>query len=582
MAIEFSRPDPASPASVSSAQFPTSRRGYDQAEVRDFLRMVAAEQARLQERERFLERELKAAQENSAATAETIDEETATRLLGEEAARVLQTAREAAAQIKVRSEEAAARLLREAHDEAQRVREEAEVEAARRRRDAAADSESELQMAKQQGRDMVNEARAYRERVLSELARRRELARQQIEQLIHGRDRLLQAFERSRVAAVEVMAELAPLDEPNEYVNLSPTTGPVPMMVPNDGYTAGDGGEFQDEPTQALTALPPDADPASDEAPAEEPRADLRIVPEPAVEDEQVEAVVDDTGEEAPPEEPVAGERAVEETAAEKEAGKEAPAADLTDHDDEPDTEDEGGQVVALFAGEVEQPAAPPSTAKPVSDSVNDLFARLRASRAEAVAKAAESSRPPVAPITSELHVVPDVPAPTAPPPTGEPAPAGSVGGVDEVVVPIIVSAARKLKRVLADEQNDLLDTLRRKEPVRSLDALLPWEADQSAKYAAAIEDDLLAAAGAGAQGDANGRNPAIVRPSIDAVTNEIVAPLRDRLIRCIDKADGDNGALGDAVRTLYREWKAQRIDDHVEDIVRLAYDRGALTIASR
>jgi len=123
--------------------------------------------------------------------------------------------------------------LREATDEVQRLREEAEVEAARRRQDASADAESELVMAKQQGREMVNEARAYRERVLSELARRRELARQQIEQLMHGRDRLLQAFERSRLVAVDVMAELTPLGEPNEYVNLSPTTGPVPLMVPN-------------------------------------------------------------------------------------------------------------------------------------------------------------------------------------------------------------------------------------------------------------------------------------------------------------------------------------------------------------
>ncbi|MEI7619761.1 MAG: DivIVA domain-containing protein, partial [Actinomycetota bacterium] len=62
MAISFSRPDPSSAASVSSAQFPTSRRGFDQAEVRDFLRMVAAELARLQERERFLERELRSSQ----------------------------------------------------------------------------------------------------------------------------------------------------------------------------------------------------------------------------------------------------------------------------------------------------------------------------------------------------------------------------------------------------------------------------------------------------------------------------------------------------------------------------------------
>src|SRR6476620_413164 len=233
MALSFSRPDPSSPDAIASAGFSTSRRGYDQNEVRDLLRMVAAEMARLQEREKFLERELRTAQRGSTNVAVALDEEVVTKMLGEEAARILQTAREAASQIKIRSEDAAARMLREATDEAQRLREEAEVEAARRSQDASADAESELVMAKQQGREMVNEARAYRERVLSELARRRELARQQIEQLMHGRDRLLQAFERSRLVAVDVMAELTPLGEPAEYVNLAPTTGPVPLMVPN-------------------------------------------------------------------------------------------------------------------------------------------------------------------------------------------------------------------------------------------------------------------------------------------------------------------------------------------------------------
>ena len=50
MAISFSRPDPSSPAAVGSAAFPVNRRGFDQAEVRDFIKMVAAEMARLQER----------------------------------------------------------------------------------------------------------------------------------------------------------------------------------------------------------------------------------------------------------------------------------------------------------------------------------------------------------------------------------------------------------------------------------------------------------------------------------------------------------------------------------------------------
>ena len=57
MAISFSRPDPSSPTAVAGATFPSSRRGFDQNEVRDFLRMVSAEISRQQERITFLERE---------------------------------------------------------------------------------------------------------------------------------------------------------------------------------------------------------------------------------------------------------------------------------------------------------------------------------------------------------------------------------------------------------------------------------------------------------------------------------------------------------------------------------------------
>ena len=161
-----------------------------------------------------------------------LDDETLARLLGEETTRILQAARESAAAIRSKAEEAAERMLREAREDAQHLREDAESEASRRRRDAEQDAEAELEMAKQQGREMVEEARAYRERVLSELSRRRDLARQQIDQLVHGRDRLVQAFERARLVAADVVAELAPLGELTEYVNLSPTTGPVPVMVP--------------------------------------------------------------------------------------------------------------------------------------------------------------------------------------------------------------------------------------------------------------------------------------------------------------------------------------------------------------
>ena len=46
----------------------------------------------------------------------------------------------------------------------------------------------------------------------------------------------------------------------------------------------------------------------------------------------------------------------------------------------------------------------------------------------------------------------------------------------DAALVPLIVASARKLKRVLADEQNEVLDVLRHREPVTDLDRLVTTE----------------------------------------------------------------------------------------------------------
>ena len=240
MAASLSRPDPTSPASVAEAGFSTSRRGYQPDEVRAFLTAVASEMGRLKERERQLDAELRAEKALAPEPVE-LDDVTVTNLLGEETLRVLQTARESANQIKVRAEENAARVMREAHDEANRLRQEAEVEAARQRHDAQSDAEAEVAIAKQQGREMVTEARAYRERVLADLERRTRVARQHIDELSNGRDRLLQVFERARLVAVDITTELQRVDGPDEYVSFAPTTGPVPLMVPAGKLDAGEG-----------------------------------------------------------------------------------------------------------------------------------------------------------------------------------------------------------------------------------------------------------------------------------------------------------------------------------------------------
>ena len=563
MAISFSRPDPSSPTAVSTANFSTARRGYEPEEVREFLRMVAAELARLQEREKFLERELRTSQRNAPSAGVALDEEVVTRMLGEEAVRILSTAREAANQIKMRAEDGASRVLREATDEAQRLREEAEIESSRRRQDASSDAESELQMAKQQGREMVNEARAYRERVLGELARRRELARQQIEQLVHGRDRLLNAFERARLAAVDVMAEMTPLGEPTEYVNLSPTTGPIPLMVP----------AVEVRPRLAIADL--------EALPNLELEDELEVVEMEVAEVEVVEVEVVELLEEVETLEDIETLEEIDDAA-------------------EIDDDDSMANVVSLF----DEPASVVDEAEiatidtddddgATKASVEDLFARLRAARADKVALAVvagpvaepettETALPEID-ATEELSVFhASLAAPTVVVETDD----SPFGRRDAELTPLIVAAARKLKRVLADEQNDVLHILRRAEPVRALDALLPSPAEHARRYAIAIDGELRLAALAGAasvdDGDKGDHLHEITRakalqPAIDALATTVIDPLRVRVERAVTDSDGDNGELADLVRALYREWKTQRIDEHLDDVTRMAFGRGAL-----
>src|SRR5262245_37306307 len=407
MAFASPRPEPSSPEAVANATFSTARKGFDPREVQSFLRQVAGEISRLQERQRILERELDSSHD---ARAPELDEDTVTRLLGEEATRILQTARESGNQIKARAEESAARLLRESTEEAQRQREEADREAARRRSDAVADAEAELAMAKQQGREMVEEARAYRERVLGELARRRELARQQTGQLVHGRDRLLEAFERARMVAIDVVAEISPLGSPEEYADFEPG-GPAPL--------------------------------ASVPAPVETPPVETASVEAEVVEE-------------------------FEEETAETPAADEQPTDGADDH-----TVTFGGTVVPFPTAADEAATAPEEPGE-----VQDLFARIRGDQDEPAEPAVEE----VTEQETEEPAAPETPFQRR----------------DAALVPLIVASARKLKRVLADEQNEVLDALRRKEPVRSVDELLPALAEQSGRYTDAVASELALAAEAG------------------------------------------------------------------------------------
>ncbi|MCB0979701.1 MAG: hypothetical protein KDB17_03500, partial [Ilumatobacter sp.] len=256
--------------------------------------------------------------------------------------------------------------------------------------------------------------------------------------------------------------------------------------------------------------------------------------------------------------------------------------------------------VVALFAGEIDRPevdddALPASAPKA---TVDDLFARLRAARAEDVAAKAQAAtdtgtdEPPNG--TADTTTATPAATPSVFDATPE-APVEAAADADDTpfsrreaaITPLIIAGARKLKRVLADEQNDVLHALRRGTADR-LEALVPKAAEHIERYAHSIHEELRSAALAGAASlddrEAAAHEREIVKAhalqtALDALADRMVDPLRERLDRAVADAAGDPDELTEHVRAIYREWKTQRIDEHVEDVVRIAFGHGALAV---
>ena len=580
MAISFSRPDPSSPAAVGSAQFNVSRKGYDQGEVRDFLRMVSAELARLQEREKFLESEMRAMQTRGLSDPGVLDEATVTALLGEETARVLTVAREAAQQMRDRAAETAERIVREASAEVARLREQAEIESSRRRSDAATDSESEIELAKQQGREMVNEARAYREKLLNELAVRRELARQQIEELIRSRDRLKAAFERASLAASGVVGDLTDFDEAaEEFQQAVPVvieTKPISVIEPrNDSPTnvlPFDREKFEDDATETVS------EPANEIV--DEPVTELVSEPEilePVVEAENIVPVIQDSAPTIADEQP-----------AESDDGHRAKIVQMfgrTSRRLHPSTETPEVDQTAPTVPEAKTPEAKtPELIKkiePKKSSVDDLFAKLRQAGAENVASSVKT-------VKDSSHKTTEKPKKAVEPPKPIEPDLKMFERRDSALIAVDEMLVKKLKRVLADEENAMLNYLQSKKAQVALEKVLPSFENQLQTFVEATSKELIEAAMSGAQSLSKSlksdlrkkiSNATVMQVLSKKLADDIVYPLRERIQKCVEGSDGSASEMSSLIRSTYREWKMKQVDKIVGDISRLAYSRGAYLV---
>jgi DivIVA domain-containing protein len=486
------------PEAVARATFGSGFRGFDQDEVRAYLRDVADQLRDARDREADLRSQLEMALARAEAASE-LDEATVTQLLGEETARVITTARQAAAEIRAKAEESAARLVREAHDDAARIRGDADADADRLRAAAAAEADGVIEAAKERGRQLVTEAQAVRERVLDDLSRKRKAARAQLEQLRAGRERLLDAYGVVRRT----------LDETTHELEVS------------------------------LDAAKVAADVAGRRAEAE-PEVEPEPEPDEVAVDATDEVVADVVAEPSPEVEPP------------------------------PDVE---------LAPEVEHDTTTADT------PASEIFARLRE---------ATPDPEPAPEREPEVAVDPEPePEPTAvavePEPEREVALAvepavAPQAGADERVLErrdaateaIEQQLSRRLKRLLADEQNDLLDRARRARRASFAD-IVPSEVEQAKRYSAKAWPDLQDAASAGASffDAGNGASTEVGDLSAE-LASAIVVPLRSRLETAFRNAAGDDEAVADGIRATYREWKSQRLGDTARHFVLAAFTRGA------
>jgi hypothetical protein len=144
----------------------------------------------------------------------------------------------------------------------------------------------------------------------------------------------------------------------------------------------------------------------------------------------------------------------------------------------------------------------------------------------------------------------------------------------DELLAPTERELGRRLKRVLADEQNQVLDQLRRGGTVDFADVVPPAD-EHVDRYAIAAGAQLDQAAAQGAA--LSGSDAALSSDEMAGTLGRaLVDPLRVRIERSFADSDGDLEELTERLRALYREWKANHIGNAVRHFTSMAYARGA------
>ncbi|MGP0108567.1 MAG: DivIVA domain-containing protein [Acidimicrobiales bacterium] len=514
------------PDDVARHTFASVRRGFDTSEVRDYLESIAIALRGVADRERQLLQELAEAEHRAANP--VLDEPTLTAALGQQTSRVLHSAHEVAAELVAKAEADANRLRAEADEETGQNRARAGALVAEQTARAEAEVNDLRQRTDQEVSAALESARHEAEEVL---AQAREECRAMVDEAQQLRARVLADLSRRRKI---LHAQIEQLRAGRE--RLAETINDVRRSVDgiaDDLFTAED-----------------DARLAAEAAGREAVSRPAEGTPE-----ELAAVLLADEAE-------VAGDLASSDGTTGDARHGEGEAAAPDDLVEIPGS----GTTVAQEAPRAEPPPgeAPPADAPPAK-SVDALFAKIRAAREE----------PGVGPEGADE----DTGGESGDEPPEERSP--FVVRRDELVSPIITALARRLKRTLQDNQNDLLDRLRSNGSHWSLD-LLPEETEHIDSYATAALPALEQASEAGATfagtGLSHGPHADVLLGVGHDLAESVVGPLRRRLSDGDGLADAEESVVAEYVGSAFREWKGERIERLAGDHVVAAFSLGTIS----
>ena len=144
----------------------------------------------------------------------------------------------------------------------------------------------------------------------------------------------------------------------------------------------------------------------------------------------------------------------------------------------------------------------------------------------------------------------------------------------------------RRGKRALQDEQNDLLDGLRRQRGKIDTTKVLPTQDDQVARWAHVLQPAVdTAYSGGAASVEGAAAVGAAPRGLLTELSTSVVSPLRERLSSSLEQIDARTPAdteiaVAQSLGARYREWRGEQLEGALGDVMAVAWSRGVFDAA--